>query len=363
MKIFVISGYSYWGDFIPTDLEKGERQIGGGETAMIQVSKNLARLGNEVTVFHDIAKSGRYDGVDWLPQNLFVPLVCQMEHDVLVSWDYSHAFRFADRAKVRVMAFQINDTFIGPFDHTIDLYMHPSKWHGERYKGIYPEITASKQRYRVTNGIDGHRYVQDGIEREPLRMIYSSSPDRGLHHLLRMWPKITEEVPEAALEIFYEIENWRAMIKTVHDIGVPTPSDVQEEEVGAAYEEPPSGVTFHGGVGQARLAREQLASSVMAYPCDPVAPTEGFSMTCLEAVTAGLSLITTDADALGELWADAPGVTILPLPIDEDLWISTIVNVLKNEIERTPRVPLRYTWETIAQLWMKELDQCLHAKS
>ena len=226
MKIFVVSGYRYWGNFLPTDLEKGENQIGGGETAMIQVSKNLARLGNEVTVFHDIARYGKYDGVDYLPQNLFVPMACQMEHDVLISWDYPHAFRFADRAAVRVLAFQINDTFIGPFDYTIDLYMHPSKWHGQRYKDLYPEITAKKQRFRVTNGIDGHRYVQDGIERVPHRMIYSSSPDRGLHHLLRVWPKILEGVPDATLEVLYEIDNWRAMIAEVHAIGDPTESDV-----------------------------------------------------------------------------------------------------------------------------------------
>ena len=85
-------------------------------------------------------------------------------------------------------------------------------------------------------------------------------------------------------------------------------------------------------------------------------------MTCLEAVTAGLSLITTDADALGELWADAPGVTILPLPIDEDVWVSTIINALTTEIDRTPRVPMQYTWGTIAQHWQKELTEMIYAK-
>ena len=34
-------------------------------------------------------------------------------------------------------------------------------------------------------------------------MIYGSSYDRGLEHLLRMWPDIRKEVPDAQLRIFY----------------------------------------------------------------------------------------------------------------------------------------------------------------
>ena len=77
-------------------------------------------------------------------------------------------------------------------------------------------------------------------------------------------------------------------------------------------------------------------------------------MTCLEAITAGCKLIVSNADALPELWSDAPGVTMLPLPIDDGVWIDAIVNALNSE----PGVPitnLDYTWSSIAKRWESEL--------
>ena len=140
MRILVVSGYGYWGNFLPTDLDKGEKQIGGGETAMIQISRELAKQGHEVIVFYNTARSGQYDGVDYLPDNLFIPMICQLKHDVLISWDNPHIFRYADQAALRILAFQLNDTFIGSYDYTIDMYMHPSLWHAERYHELYPEM-------------------------------------------------------------------------------------------------------------------------------------------------------------------------------------------------------------------------------
>jgi glycosyltransferase involved in cell wall biosynthesis len=365
-KIFVVSGYGYWGDFLPTDLDEGEKQIGGGETAMIQISRALSNLGHDVTVFYDVARSDRYDGVNYLPSNLFVPLATQMRHDVLVSWDNSAAFRFADKARLRILAFQLNDTFIGPYDYTVDMYMHPSKWHAERYHELYPEMDGRKSRPRITNGIDPARYnPEDPPERNSHQVIYSSSPDRGLHHLLRFWPRIREAVPDATLEVFYEIDNWLTMV----DNAPAPPGNIKERAQiirefrtsNNGSEE--SGVTFHGGVGQGRLSVEQMKSAVQAYPCDPVQPTEGFSMTCLEAITAGCDLIVTDADALKELWADAPCVTVLPLPINDDIWVDTIVKALQKEEPRPLRDPVQYYWSTIATNWQKEIAACLMTPS
>jgi len=126
MRIFVVSGYGYWGHFLPTDLGGEDVQVGGGETAMVQLSKQLAKLGHQVIVFHDIERPGKYDGVDYLPTQMFMYLATQMEHDVLVTWDYPPVFRFADRGKVHVVAYQLNDTVVGIYDHVIDRYFHPS---------------------------------------------------------------------------------------------------------------------------------------------------------------------------------------------------------------------------------------------
>ena len=364
MKIFVTSGYGYWGNFTPDDLNGENVQIGGGETAMISVSREIAALGHDVTVFYDVNPPGRYHGVDYLPAGLFVPLACNQEFDVLVCWDAPHALRFRDRAKVRVLAFQLNDAQIGPFDHMVDLYMHPSQWHIDMFHELYPEMSTFKSVARVTNGIDYNRYVPvvspDEV-RKP-RVIYSSSPDRGLHHLLRMWPLVHKEVPEAELHVFYDMKRWLDLDDRVRAEGGLTNTSERAAIIKDQIEHPENlpNVTFHGAVGQGRLAREQAMSKVMAYPCDPVRPTEGFSMSILEGITAGCHVISTNADALPELWSSAPNTTLLPLPVDDGVWVQTIIE----RLTCTPMEAVMYnqimSWQHIARRWVTEISRCLN---
>lgn len=357
MKIFVISGYGYWGDVTPDDLYKGDRQVGGGETAMISVSRELAKLGHDVTVFYDVKEFGRYSGVHYMPTELYVPMITRYHCDVLVGWDASFAFRFCDHADKRVLAFQLNDSQVGVYDWTIDHYFHPSKWHQDRFKVLYPEISSEKCFSKMTNGIDFDRYIfPETPKREPHRIIYSSSPDRGLHHLLQMWPRIREQVPDAELHVFYEIDKWIATLMQLEQQGYPVNTLERGHIVQSFRASPPEGVTFHGGVGQGVLSREQLKSAVLAYPCDPVQPTEGFSMTILEGITAGCQVVTTDADALPELWGNAPGVTILPNPVDQDLWVKVLVDKLRTEQPTLSlNVKADYSWASIARRWEEVL--------
>jgi len=360
VRIFVISGYGYWGDFLPTDLNSETRQVGGGETAMISVSKELAKKGHEVIVFYDTVP-GKYDGVDYLPTGLFAPMACNMEHDALVSWDAPHALRLATKSAIRVMAYQLNDTFIGPFCHVIDLYLHPSKWHASRYKEMYPELPMEKCVAPATNAVDFNRYVNSAEEVDPYRVIYSSSPDRGLHHLLEMWPEIVKKEKKANLHVYYDMKTWMDNVLELAEGGYETVTTDRARILKAQIDKGLPNVTFHGGVGQGQLARAQLAARVLAYPCDPVQPTEGFSMTVLEGVASGCNVITTDADAFPELWANTPGVTMLPLPVDKTSWIENILKYLGTEKEG-PRVNTNMTWTHVANIWERELSSCLKAK-
>ena len=358
MRIFVASSYGWWGDFSPNDIVEGNRQVGGGETAMVNISKELAGLGHEVFVFY-ATRSGQFDGVDYLSPDLFVPMVTQIEHDILVAWDASWAFRFRDRAKARVLAFQLNDAQIGVYDWVIDKYFHPSQWHADRFRELYPEITEDKQLAQVTNGIDFNRYTEQSFEpRKWNRIVYSSSPDRGLHHLLRIWPRIVDKVPEAELHIFYDLEKWLELDAIIGD---RSPTHDRANAVRVAVNDPPKNVVFRGGIGQGQLSAEHVKSSILAYPCDPVSPTEGFSMTVLEGIVAGCDVVISDADAFPELWGNAPGVTMLPLPFDDDLWTSVLVEKMQNGngVEQELRIRPNMSWKSIARKWATELTLCL----
>lgn len=366
MRIAMISPYGYWGRFNPKDLYERTAtgiQIGGGETAMLQIARSLAKLGHEVTVFYDTAEPSQYSGVDFLPTSMAVAFLTCRNVDVLVSWDESWTFRYRDTAKIHVLAFQLNSPVVGVFDWLIDLYFHPSQWHADMTRDLCPEVPADKQRVRFTNGVDYSRYANTDVPKNLRRVIYSSSPDRGLHHLLRIWPEVVSQIPDATLHIFYDMSKWLAAEREVKAAGGETVTSDRARTLEKQLANLHPSVHMHGAVDQWRLAEEQLRSGIMAYPCDPIRPTEGFSMSILEGITAGCRVVTTDADALGELWSGAPNVTTLPLPIDDAKWIDTLVTMLRNPPEiSSVQYNHHFAWDTIAGGWETEFYQCLKAK-
>ena len=365
MKIYITSPYGYWGDFNPSDLfERGTKdvQIGGGETAMLQLAIQLAaNQRNDVTVFYDVNYYGDYYGVHFLPTSMYVPLACITDFDVLICWDAAHMLRYADRAKVHVLAFQLNDPQIGVMDWAVDLYMHPSEWHAKRARESCPEITPAKQIVGLTNGIDYYRYKPE-VPRELHRVIYSSSPDRGLHHLLRIWPEVVSNVPDASLHVYYDMKKWLAADEELTKNGIITVTSERAAILRKQLASLPPSVFIHGGIGQQRLAEEQMRSRILAYPCDPVRPTEGFSMTMLEGIVAGCNVITTDADALPELWGKSPNVTMLPLPIDDNVWSNQIVDILRSPIVAKKQCNLQLAWSTLARGWEREIVKVMQRK-
>jgi glycosyltransferase involved in cell wall biosynthesis len=175
-----------------------------------------------------------------------------------------------------------------------------------------------------------------------------------------MWPYVVDQVPEAELHVYYDTTKWLGLDEALGEINI---THDRAKVIRAAVKSPPRNVTFHGGIGQGELAMEQARSAVLAYPCDPVAPTEGFSMTVLEGVVAGCDVIISDADAFPELWAGAPSVTMLPLPVDDAVWTDTIVKKLRNGNEsRELYVKDDVSWKALARRWERECRIILEHK-
>lgn len=98
------------------------------------------------------------------------------------------------------------------------------------------------------------------IKRNPYRLIYTSSYDRGLPYLLQMWPDIKKEVPQAELHIFY---SW-ILYDVIHKNN-PARMQWKAKVVEMMKQD---GITEHGRVGHKQLKKEFLKSGIWAYPTD-----------------------------------------------------------------------------------------------
>jgi glycosyltransferase involved in cell wall biosynthesis len=342
-----------WG---PPSVESG---IGGSEEAVIYLARELAGLGHTVTVFNQCGPyRGTYDGVAYRPYQEFQP---DTAHDVVVSW---RRLIFLEREVVARRKFWwLHDNpkveewmallpggqayfertpaeAAATFDRVIVL----SRFH----RSLLPEGIPDDHVYVSRNGLHVPDFVPDPvagpIPRNPRRVIYPVSYARGLEHLLRMWPAVLTEVPDAELHIFY---GWQ----TVFD-------PEEAERLRGLLQQP--GVFEHGQIGHRQLVDEYRRSGIYAYPAHTP---EVFSIATLKAAACGCVSVVTDCGALSEVTMGGVVVPGHGGQVETD-WrfqqelVSLLKNTVAQEVLRMELdgLPLeRFGWRSIAEEWDRDL--------
>jgi len=162
------------------------------------------------------------------------------------------------------------------------------------------------------------------------KMIFTSSPDRGLENLLYCLPWVKEQVPELRLEIFYGFHNWHEMAKNRGDVAGLEKIERLKEAIEAAGE----WATLHDRLDQEELAKHWKECYVWGY-LDTF--TETYCLSAKEAQCAAVPSVTSNVAALqhtvgeyGTLITDHPyskeGRTrfveeVIRLHQDKDYWV------------------------------------------
>jgi glycosyltransferase involved in cell wall biosynthesis len=371
MKIAVYCAGDSWGQTVnPDGLRKG---LGGRETAAVQLASQWALLGHDVTVFapNDAAMHREAEGggrVCFIGTEYAMPLLTAFPYDVVLSWEVASLLaipQIKQWGAVTVCGMQVAHVLEGPDSLMVpDLWVALSPW-AARFLGMQlpkgclvsvqpncvdPEV------YGQARALD-YTYPRDN----PVRFLYASSPDRGLVHLLRMWPKLRLELPGCELHVVYGARHWAEAQKWNHYV----PGQMAVDMLRLITQD---GVYDHGKVGQDVLARLHYRSDFLLYPCDPMQPTETGCITVLEAMAAGDVPVISDADCLGEEFAGA--CEMQPLPFRESEWLQRICALVRdparvNELRRVGRdfvIPAR-TWEQVAPDWIEMFEALIQDRA
>lgn len=255
-----------------------------------------------------------------------------MNLDVAISINEPDSLRGFHRAPLRIVCFWLNDfSFCKEgFDDHVDQYLSPSEAH--RQKAIGDWGAPKPEKWGVNYlGCDVPADTQPA--RVSGRLVYCSSPDRGLHRVLEAWPVIKRSVPHATLRIFYRLAPWLRQFDST-----PFFPPIERNRARALYIEealarlsgPEWGVTVCDSVSHDEVLREMAQAEVLLHPCDPLAWSEGYSVTCIDACSVGTVPVLTDADALGEVYA-----TLDPIPVGQwGAWRDRAVQLLTNATDR-----------------------------
>lgn len=348
---------SSWGDVEPSLIERG---VGGRETCLIALSREWARMGHEVHCF--VPRESALDpiahssgGVErYLPFELGGPTLAAFEYDAIVSvelpqlWlDSAVLERQASAARIthHQVAHVIDDDLVASLDQGETVWGSLSPWHAR----LLEQQGCQGTHLVLPNGVDIASYAGWDATRAGNDFFYSSSPDRGLHHVLAAWPMIRAALPDARLHVLYGVEHVVEQLRWSHS---------REGEVVRLIIEGLQlpGVEYHGRTGQRELAELQMASRMCLYPCDTSQPTETGCITLVEAAAAGAPALTTDCDCLPSEFGDVH--EIVPLPIDPVDYAERALELLGDEQrlgvmrERGRTFAEDRDWSRIARLWI-----------
>lgn len=353
-----------WGETTPEVFEKG---VGGREGAMLRLSREWARAGHEVTNFVNVKQSSRIEEPDagyheYVPFPIVRTALSSFKYDACVVWEAGRVYDEHIAANIPVRLFHMQVAHIAAKDadavskHATGV-VALSDWAGMFLQQQGLEVPEDRQ-HVLPNGVDLSMYPRRddlGVRRDGgLNFVYSSSPDRGLVHLLKAWPRIYAHWPGSTLYVAYGAGNWARENKWSHG-RIGEVALMIERGLGLP------GVVDVGRISGQQLARLQLHATAWLYPCDTIQPTETGCITAVEAGAAGTPMVITDADCLGDEFGDCS--MVVRLPFDEEKFLYSVAGVIEDaDVYRSLALKGREMaesrdWKDIAQRWIELIDR------
>lgn len=319
---------------------------GGSETAAIEVARWIKlKTNRNVKVFHsrqqrDVMPSG----VEYLPSDQLAGYFHNIEPAAHIAW--RHALRLTNAKSF--------------------VWCHDLQCQGAEMAGNYEKIVAlsgfHKEYLKETNavpddkillgfnGINPNDFSSAPVPKDDLKVVFSSSPDRGLVQTIDIVKKAREVSGlDIKLHCFYGTENMRKMGHTAWAESIE--AKIKENDF----------VVYHGLVPKRTLMRHFQESAVWLYPADFI---ESYCITAIEALCAGTWPIVRDMGALKYTMKEAIAkdmCDVLSIEVKDEaslgIWANALVEAIVDKKHRRVDVSAQdYSWEKVADFFIKHME-------
>ena len=317
---------------------------GGSETAAIEVAKFLKRKTNKrVKVFHSRKSRAVMDsGVEYLPVQELEGYIRNVEPSAHIAW------RHSSRLTKAPSYVWCHDLMLpgGERSDNYDKVIALSEFH----KNYLIETSHVKEEQIVLgfNGINPDDFKAK-FEKDPLKVVFSSSPDRGLIQTVDIVKKARDlSGLDIKLHTFYGFDNMRKC-------GQGEWADRIEKKISEN-----SFVTMHGQVSKSVLMKHFGEAAVWLYPADFI---ETFAITALEALYSKCWAIVRPMGALPFTMKDAVDLGMCDMidaeVLDEksiEIWANALNEAIIQKKWEKVDLPMTKTWESVADFFIKEMN-------
>lgn len=190
----------------PTDT-----RLGGTEQSVVEWTEELTKRGHQCHVYRNGRQNlDSHNGVVYWPR-----------YEYGANGGVTINIKSPDVKPIGPTLFYTNDVDADKQDlSAFDAVVHISRWAKDNIPVNNPSV------FVVPHGYDETRIYPDKKIRK--QCIYASSPDRGLDILLRVWPKVIREHPDATLFVTYGADG--PTYKGIYYLG-----DISEEQIDELY--------------------------------------------------------------------------------------------------------------------------------
>ena len=349
--------YSNNPSFLDNDLE--EKGLGGTESFIVQVSRELARQGHQVRVYNRLPTGIPLveqlpDGRLWRDISQFNP---QEDRDILISFRMRGIFEKQPKGLKVIILADTESVGLGDQvrERKVDLVMSVSQWQKDK---IAAEEGIPDDKWLVaSNGIRLAEF-EKGFQKVPGMCIHTSTPERGLSHLLDLWPKIQVFQPEASLHLFSSFLGWGC--DEEQNRQMCSAQYAQAEYLAKTGHN----VVNHVHVGAEELREWQLKSQLFLYPTRFL---ETCCISSLEASAAGCVHVCSDIAALHERVIDEVTGYLIPgevgTPEHDWLFVSKVNELLmqpekvKVMSQAAKEYAEDYDYSVLVKGWVREWRQ------
>jgi len=306
--------------------------VGGTQTVIIEVARELATRGHEVTVYIKCNFPDIYDGVKYMQHFDYKP----SNEDALIGfeslpkqYDAKKVFNWSTRVAIK-------DVLRYP---NVDNLIVSSEWHRDRYASELPQELVKKTAV-IEPGV--RDYFFEDRKKWDLSISYIGHPFKGgMKSLIEFARRLKPKMRHASIHVYgggglwgWDDDQYRSMY-----------DDLIKNKI-----------LFHGRSGKKRMVKQLGGTQIFLYPVGKHIQ-ETFCLAVLEAMASGCVIIASDNGNIKHLVGDTG--YIIGGSIDDYKWHLTAIelvtelfedhDLLRELSEDARKRAKEYTWEKTAE--------------
>jgi len=266
--------------------------IGGAETCAGRLAQIAAENGHVVTLYgaHELKEQ---DGVQLMPWDSFRP-----EEEYFDLFIASRTVNCIDqRLKAKKVLVWTHDIWLMSGKEVsayhrdrVDKFICLSPWHVDFFSDHH-QMPKDKI-ITIPNGVNVELFDTPDLGKKKFgKLIYSSSPDRGLDNLIYLMIFAKDQVPELHLDVYYGFHNYESAVRQRNNV-----DEVRRlDELKGVIEKHSDFVNMYGRISQPDLAKRWSEAYAWIQPTNF---TETFCLTAKEAQTSATPIVCSNVAAL-----------------------------------------------------------------